>query len=1073
MSSSLNSSVSNSFTERIPGSPVWKHSDSNENDDGLESHKGALYKRKDFLDVEEEAKLHPSRTYYFRKPVELDALIEQCSQRLVESPLNLKALSIRASAYMKKKAWKEAIADYDTVLKHAPDDAVSWFNRGTAHEKLGNTNEAIHDFTETLKLDPDHVNAAYARAACHNRKGSFSEAIEDYNLALSKDKGVDVKTGGYLDSPYLRLSHSSIGRGRHERSLSFSAGPTHRGPRKASLSFQMGVDAYVRNREAEVLEKLNSIRPLSGSAQNLKLGSTHQPPLLKSALSVPNLHALIHATSSGSNPGEGTPNSAGRGGSIPPSRGPVHSDMSYNTVSSIASSLASSSNVNRSTGALDISTVFPTSVRYSDLDTSTLSTSSSFTSNSVASRVPSRNEDEAATTRPLPPHAPSLLRTSSADAHEIQRQLSGLHLRQLESPLPTHNYRNNHLLQQALRSGQKLTKEQLAELQDSGFMGTTKTPGPGSNSGTPVALPGRDVPPLDPQRLSTSLTNLHFQPQQPQHPNASSFSLTTPTANNRNSLGAISTATTPATAIASTTNLSDPQNQDTDTPMYGPTSHHTTQLYAPSPMPPVLTDDGRDITGSSNHSFTPLTSTAVHASAPVNLSLSPLHDNVSPITEADMAHAKGFNLRRVGDFAGAIEKYTRAIELDPGHFKAYFNRGFAYDKIREFEKAVQDYTRALKIDPNNAYAYYNRGIAYDRAGQWNSAIEDFTKAIQILPNYADFYHNRGFCYRKQGRYDLAVVDYTEAIGLNDKHFKAVYNRAFSYDKMGKYKEAIADYTRAIELEPMNANAYHNRGSTYDKMGLVEESIADFDKALELDAKSASTLNSRGLVRDRIGMRDCAIDDFTTAIELEPNNPVFWHNRGFCYRNLGKFHEAIRDYTKAIELDPKNVAAYNNRGYALRKIGRYKEATEDYSKSLTHDPNNVKTYNNRGYAYAKAGMYHEAIKDYTHVLSLDPKNAHAYHNRGISYDKLKMYSEAISDFTSVLELDSSNANAAFNRGASYDNMGKSQEAMADYTRALELDSKQSKPTGSSTSGTASFSKSLLSTSFMGNLPSNSS
>lgn len=91
--------------------------------------------------------------------MEVDALIEQCTRRIAESPSNLKALSIRASAYMKKKSWKEAIADYDILLQHTPEDTVGWFNRGTAHEKLGNTNEAIHDFTQTLKLDPDHVNA--------------------------------------------------------------------------------------------------------------------------------------------------------------------------------------------------------------------------------------------------------------------------------------------------------------------------------------------------------------------------------------------------------------------------------------------------------------------------------------------------------------------------------------------------------------------------------------------------------------------------------------------------------------------------------------------------------------------------------------------------------------------------------------------------------------------------------------------------------------------------------------------------------------------------------------------------
>lgn len=596
-------------------------------------------------------------------------------------------------------------------------------------------------------------------------------------MALSKDKGVEIKTGSFLDSPYLRQSTS--GTERHSRSLSFTSTPNHRGgARKASLSFQMGVDAYIRNREAEVREKLNNIRPLSGSAQNLTAGIT--PPVLKPALSVPNLHALMNNTTTGE-----------KTNTIPPSRAPVRSDQSYNTVSSLASS-----QINQSTGALDISTIFPSSIRYSDLDASNVSVSSGFNSNAATPRVSGQNEDDILPVSQLPPQARSLLRTSSADPQELHRQLSSLHLRQLESPMPTHNHRNKQMLQQALLSGQKLTKEQLAELHDSGFAG----------AGTPLSMHGKEVLPLDPQRLSIALSNHH-------HPNASSFSLSADsnapptnggalTSSKRNSLGATSAAS-----------LSDPTCLEPNGLYVN--SSKSAQLYAPSPMPPVLADEGRELAELSGLKTS--SAAAAHAaSAPVSLTLSP-SQSLAPVTEADVAHAKGFGLRRVGDFVGAIAEYTRAVELDPNHFKAYFNRGFAYDKIREFSKAVQDYSRALEIDPDNAYAFYNRGIAYDRAGQWGLAIEDFTKAIKILPNYADFYHNRGFCYRKQGRYDLAVVDYSEAIRLNDKHFKAVYNRAFSYDKMGKYKEAIADYSRAIELEPMNANAYHNRGSTYDKV----------------------------------------------------------------------------------------------------------------------------------------------------------------------------------------------------------------------------------------------------------------
>jgi tetratricopeptide (TPR) repeat protein len=39
------------------------------------------------------------------------------------------------------------------------------------------------------------------------------------------------------------------------------------------------------------------------------------------------------------------------------------------------------------------------------------------------------------------------------------------------------------------------------------------------------------------------------------------------------------------------------------------------------------------------------------------------------MNDADAFHARGFNHRKRGDFRSAIADYTRAIELDPSHFK--------------------------------------------------------------------------------------------------------------------------------------------------------------------------------------------------------------------------------------------------------------------------------------------------------------------------------------------------------------------------------------------------------------------
>ena len=129
----------------LSGSPIGGGSSVADDDDidAISLTRGALYKRKDFLDVDEEAKLHPERTYYFRKVVDLDRVVDQCTRKLAENGRNVKALSARAGCLMKKKLYALAVDDYSSLLSLVGEDAPSLYSRGTSYDRLGQTNDAI------------------------------------------------------------------------------------------------------------------------------------------------------------------------------------------------------------------------------------------------------------------------------------------------------------------------------------------------------------------------------------------------------------------------------------------------------------------------------------------------------------------------------------------------------------------------------------------------------------------------------------------------------------------------------------------------------------------------------------------------------------------------------------------------------------------------------------------------------------------------------------------------------------------------------------------------------------------
>ncbi|HEV3165939.1 MAG TPA: tetratricopeptide repeat protein, partial [Isosphaeraceae bacterium] len=116
-----------------------------------------------------------------------------------------------------------------------------------------------------------------------------------------------------------------------------------------------------------------------------------------------------------------------------------------------------------------------------------------------------------------------------------------------------------------------------------------------------------------------------------------------------------------------------------------------------------------------------------------------------------------------GDLDGAIEEFTKAIQLDPKIFIAYVGRGHAYDLKKDYDKAIGDYTEAIKLRPEDEALYNFRGSAYRSKGDYDSALADHSKAIELRPKDPWSYFFRAQVYELKDLPDRAIDDLTRAI----------------------------------------------------------------------------------------------------------------------------------------------------------------------------------------------------------------------------------------------------------------------------------------------------------------------
>lgn len=101
---------------------------------------------------------------------------------------------------------------------------------------------------------------------------------------------------------------------------------------------------------------------------------------------------------------------------------------------------------------------------------------------------------------------------------------------------------------------------------------------------------------------------------------------------------------------------------------------------------------------------------------------------------AETLKAEGNTKLLAKDFAGAMQLYTRAIDLNPTKAVYWANRAQAEIATEQFGSAIADATMAVKLEPTYAKAYYRRAVSYVSIAKHKDAFRDFKKVCELLPN---------------------------------------------------------------------------------------------------------------------------------------------------------------------------------------------------------------------------------------------------------------------------------------------------------------------------------------------------
>ncbi|HYB98157.1 MAG TPA: tetratricopeptide repeat protein [Candidatus Limnocylindrales bacterium] len=96
--------------------------------------------------------------------------------------------------------------------------------------------------------------------------------------------------------------------------------------------------------------------------------------------------------------------------------------------------------------------------------------------------------------------------------------------------------------------------------------------------------------------------------------------------------------------------------------------------------------------------------------------------------EVEELFFEGSDLHGEGRHDEALDRFERAIALDPTYKDAILGKAMVHMARSEFEQAIECARRIIDLDPEDVLAYTNLSVFYQRAGRIPEAEEAAAKA---------------------------------------------------------------------------------------------------------------------------------------------------------------------------------------------------------------------------------------------------------------------------------------------------------------------------------------------------------
>jgi tetratricopeptide (TPR) repeat protein len=283
---------------------------------------------------------------------------------------------------------------------------------------------------------------------------------------------------------------------------------------------------------------------------------------------------------------------------------------------------------------------------------------------------------------------------------------------------------------------------------------------------------------------------------------------------------------------------------------------------------------------------------------------------------AEAHYDLGRALAGLGDTAGAVIAYEKAIELFPQFGAAHYALAMACRKLGREDEARQHFA------------------LYEQHKTTSPPLDDPLRREVMALNLGSIAHiRRAADLERAGQIEEAIAEMQEALRVEPRSVQAETNLVSLYGRLGRYDEAAAHYEAGLEIDRNQADLHYNYGVALMKQGRSGEAEAAFREAVRINPAYVEARNNLGTLFEQQGQLDAAMREFEAAVDRRPGDRTAHFHIGRILASQQKYAAAVQHFLKTLSPEDDNTPRYLYAlGATYARMGDYPDALSSLRKA---------------------------------------------------------------------------------------------------------------------------------------------